>query len=294
MLYYILWGLFTMKLRYLGTAAAEGWPALFCKCEYCENARRTGGQDIRSRSQAIINDDLLIDFPADTYMHAVNNNINLSSVKYCFITHSHLDHFTPTDMVLRNTDFYAHELIEPVMKVYGNKNVVEKLDQTMKVLGVDEAYPLIEVYEIEAYKTVCVGDYRVTPLPANHKHDENAFVYLIESDSGNILYLHDTGLLYDEVYDYLQERGVRADIVSYDCTYVILPSGGGHMGLDSVPYVRKRLYEIGIVDEGTVNVVNHFSHNGKLSHAELSEESEKIGFLCAYDGMTVEIPENKD
>lgn len=283
-----------MKLKYLGTAAAEGWPALFCKCEYCEKARRLGGNDIRSRSQAIINDDLLIDFPADTYMHAVKNGINLSSVKYCFITHSHLDHFAPTDMVLRNTDFYAHDLIEPVMKVYGNKNVIDKLQKTLQILANDEAYPLIEMYEIEPYKTVCAGDYKVTPLPANHKYDENAFVYLIESDKGNILYLHDTGLPYDEVYDYLKERGAKADIVSYDCTYVILPSAGGHMGLDSVPYVRKRLYEIGVVDDNTISIVNHFSHNGKLSHAELTEEANKIGFLSSYDGMTVEIPEKKN
>lgn len=279
-----------MKLRYLGTAAAEGWPALFCKCEYCENARKAGGKDLRSRSQAIINDDLLIDFPTDTYMHAVANRLNLSSVKYCFITHSHLDHFSPIDMVLRNTSFYAHDLIEPTMTVYGNKNVMEKLDKTMKILGSDEEYPSIEAAEIEAFKTVCVGNYKITPLPANHKLDENAFIYLIESEDGNILYLHDTGLLFDEVYDHLAKRGVKVGLVSYDCTYVILPSGGGHMGLDSVPYVRKRLEEIGVIDENTVSVVNHFSHNGKLSHGELTAEAEKIGFLSAYDGMVVEVP----
>ena len=58
-----------MKLTYLGTAAAEGFPALFCNCPYCEEARRLGGKNIRTRSQSLINDDLLIDFPADTYHH---------------------------------------------------------------------------------------------------------------------------------------------------------------------------------------------------------------------------------
>ena len=28
-----------MKLTYLGTAAAEGLPALFCNCEFCQKAR---------------------------------------------------------------------------------------------------------------------------------------------------------------------------------------------------------------------------------------------------------------
>ena len=27
-----------MKVRFLGTAAAEGWPAVFCNCENCKKA----------------------------------------------------------------------------------------------------------------------------------------------------------------------------------------------------------------------------------------------------------------
>lgn len=278
-----------MKLKYLGTAAAEGWPALFCKCEYCENARKAGGKNIRTRSQALINDDLLIDFPADTYMHAVTNRLDMSAVKYCFVTHSHLDHFSPTDVFLRNTDFYAHNMTTPIMTFYGNGDVIDKLKKTIRLWLGDEVFPSIEYDEIKAFKTVCVGRYKVTPLPANHKNNESAFVYLIESDDGNILYLHDTGLLYDEVYDYLETRKVRVGLISYDCTYVILESAGGHMGLDSVPYVRKRLEEIGVADANTLSVVNHFSHNGKLLHDELCKEAEKINFITAYDGMEIEV-----
>ncbi len=38
-----------MKLTYLGTAAAEGWPAVFCNCPCCRQARVLGGKDIRTR-----------------------------------------------------------------------------------------------------------------------------------------------------------------------------------------------------------------------------------------------------
>src|SRR5699024_7123072 len=51
----------TMKLTYLGTAAAEGFPALFCNCPACREAARLGGRNIRTRSQALINRDLLLD-----------------------------------------------------------------------------------------------------------------------------------------------------------------------------------------------------------------------------------------
>ncbi len=49
-----------MKIKYLGTAAAEGIPAIFCECKICKKARELGGKNIRTRSQALINDDLFI------------------------------------------------------------------------------------------------------------------------------------------------------------------------------------------------------------------------------------------
>lgn len=48
-----------MKLQYLGTAAAEGWPALFCECDHCKRAKEAGGRNIRTRSQAVIDDTLM-------------------------------------------------------------------------------------------------------------------------------------------------------------------------------------------------------------------------------------------
>ncbi len=279
-----------MKLRYLGTAAAEGWPALFCNCEHCKNAKKLGGKNIRTRSQAIINDDLLIDFPSDTYMHALSNGLDLSAVKYCFVTHSHLDHFSPTDVFFRNTSYYAHDMTAPTMKIFGNASVLKKLKKTIKVFGGDEGNPMIETQKIKAYEPICVGKYKITPLPANHKHNEKAFVYLIESCDGTLLYLHDTGLLYDEVYDYLQKIGVRIGLVSYDCTYVTLKSSGGHMGLDSIPTVKKRLEDIGVIGSKTLSVINHFSHNGGLLHEELCNEAQKSGLITAYDGMEIDVP----
>ena len=52
-----------MKLKYLGTAAAEGYPAMFCDCENCRKAWIEKGRNIRRRSQAITDSELPIDFP---------------------------------------------------------------------------------------------------------------------------------------------------------------------------------------------------------------------------------------
>ncbi|MBO7400508.1 MAG: carbon-phosphorus lyase, partial [Clostridia bacterium] len=90
-----------MKLTYLGTAAAEGWPAVYCNCDHCKRAKAAGGRNIRTRSQALINDDLLIDYPADTYAHALANRLDLSAVRYLLFTHAHMDHCEPLDLAFR-------------------------------------------------------------------------------------------------------------------------------------------------------------------------------------------------
>ena len=84
-----------MKFTYLGTAAAEGFPAIFCNCKFCNRARQIGGKNIRTRSQALINDDFLLDIPSDTYAHSLNFDVRLDKIKYLLITHSHSDHFSP-------------------------------------------------------------------------------------------------------------------------------------------------------------------------------------------------------
>ena len=71
-----------MKIKFLGTAAAEGIPALFCDCRVCQNARKVGGKEIKTRSQAIVDDKILIDFPADTYMHSLYGGLDLIGVRH--------------------------------------------------------------------------------------------------------------------------------------------------------------------------------------------------------------------
>ena len=104
-----------MQFQYLGTAAAEGWPAVFCRCKYCLEAQRLGGKNIRTRSQAIVNDDLLLDLPPDTYMHKLMNHLDLSRVKYLFVTHFHMDHFYPQELTVRGS-VYSLEMISPGLK----------------------------------------------------------------------------------------------------------------------------------------------------------------------------------
>ena len=45
-----------MKIKYYGTSAGAGIPEIFCNCRVCNYARENKGKDIRTRSQAVIDE----------------------------------------------------------------------------------------------------------------------------------------------------------------------------------------------------------------------------------------------
>ena len=273
-----------MKLTNLGTAAAEAMPAVFCNCEVCKEARRLGGKNIRTRSQTLINDDLLIDLPADTYFHFLTNGIEGDRVKNLLVTHSHGDHLYAGELEMRHSPF-AHDMLEKTLGVYGGADVVRKIAEVPNVKNVD-------VNRIKAYQPTAVGDYTVTALPARHMDDpaDEPFIYVIQGKDATLLYAHDTGFFYEEVLDYIEKEKLYFDCISFDCTNVFLSFSdkGGHMGIDNIQRLNARLEAIGASDEKTVKIINHFSHNGNPIHHILEEAVREYGWLVAYDGMQTE------
>ncbi len=109
-----------MKLQYLGTGAAERVPALFCHCKVCRYAREHGGKDVRTQTQALIDDGrLMIDFPGDSYLHALNDGLDFGQIHQLLITHWHSDHLYAEDLALRMHGY--GQSLGSVLHVYGNR-----------------------------------------------------------------------------------------------------------------------------------------------------------------------------
>ena len=268
-----------MKLRFLGTAAAEGFPALFCNCEYCNEARRLGGKNIRTRSQSIINDDLLIDFPSDTYFHFLSNGIIGDRIENLIVTHSHMDHCYVDDLGMRHPP-YAHDMYFPTFSVHAAKGAYNKL--------MTKPQKLVNYNLLEPYKTVKIGKYEVTPLPARHADGDGAVFYIIKGDS-TLLYGHDTGYFFEEVFDFIEKNGYVFDAVTLDCTFVDLDDNfSNHMGINSNRRVFERLATIGAVTDKTLKIINHFSHNGNPRHDRIESIVNPDGILVSYDGMEID------
>ena len=276
-----------MKILYMGTAAAEGWPGLFCSCPICAHAREPGGRNLRTRTQASLDNSLRFDFPPDSYSHALQYGLELAKVHTLLVTHSHMDHWFPTDLIHRHEHF-GHGA-EGVLDVYGNQAVKDAFDahiliDRFKVHPIDDAVHFHVTHGGDHFES---NGWDVTAVPADHDKREECLVYICKKDGKTIFYGHDTGSnLSEEAWKLLTAE--RYDLISLDATMGKKSIGGYHMGLPDVESVLEKLMGLGCVDDKTVKVINHFSHNGEMTHDQLTEWGAQRGILTAYDGMEVE------
>lgn len=285
-----------MKILFMGSAAGEGIPAPFCPCPACEYARKTGGKELRTRTGALIDGTLKIDYCMDTFSQALRYGLSFAELHSILVTHSHGDHLMTCDLSRNPTNAHLPE-DAPVLTIYGNAAVGRVVEEVLS----DE----IAFRPVTAFRPIQVEGYRVTPLEAVHctsnrpgaawpvmfdgvsyNRSEETLIYLIEKDGKSLLYAHDTDELTPDNLAYL--AGKKLDLVSLDCT-----NGGGHydyvghMGADDNLKVRERMLANGAADAHTVFVANHFSHNGIRPYEEMQRLMP--GFVIAYDGLEIEI-----
>lgn len=276
-----------MRILYMGTAAAEGWPALFCACPICREAREKRGRNLRTRTQALVDGDLLIDFPPDSYAHAATYGINFGDIHTLLVTHSHMDHWFPTDFVHRN-ELFAHGA-EGCLDIYGNEAVHRAY---VDALSIDRFKPhpvddVIRFHMVHGGDSFRAGGWEITAVPADHDKREECLIYICRKGGKALLYGHDTGVdLTEEAWRLL--GGQCYDLISLDATMGLESLGRYHMSLAEVERFMGRLEEMGAIDDRTVRVINHFSHNGGLSHEQLCAWGEARGVLASWDGMTVD------
>lgn len=274
-----------MRFQYLGTAAAEGIPALWCECENCRRSREIGGRALRTRSQAIIDGKLLIDFPADTYSHILKNKIDLLNVRDVLITHSHSDHLYPTDIEMLAPGF-SHVPEGYHMSFYGSDKVGEAVEAKLGSLR-----GLASFTEVKPFETFKAGDYTVTALPGVHDKKAGPLIYMISDGVSTVLYAHDTHFFCDEVWEFFESTKPRFDFVSLDCTNALTPlTYIGHMSAEENKLIRERFLAEGYADKKTIFAANHFSHNGEgVVYDDYVRTAAKLGFIVSYDGMVIDI-----
>lgn len=277
-----------MKIRFCGTGAAEGFPAVFCSCENCE-AIRGKTEEYRTRSQIIIDDCLSVDFPPEAYSNSLKYGYNLGELKYILVTHSHMDHFYAHDFILR---CYKYARVsQPKLQIYGNAEVAAVYNECTRRELKPQIASDISVRTVAPYQRLKIGDYTVLTLPAQHSQTEQCLLYYIERNGKGYLHLYDTGNLDAAAFEFLAKNNLKAQVVAIDCTFADNSAGlqARHMGVEDDMIIRRRLEDCGTVDSNTKFVITHFSHNGNPTRARLAALEKKYSVIAAYDGMLLEI-----
>lgn len=266
----------------MGSAAAEGWPAIWCKCKSCQRARAAGGKNIRTRSSALVDGVIKLDLPADYYMQSLRDNLDLSNMTDLLVSHSHADHLVPPELSFHRPPF-AHDTL--TLNVWGGQTVIDRVrNSTGNWPDRDE-----RLHVVEAFVPFVLNDgTRVVPLPAAHDKGSTPFNYIITRGGKTLFYGMDSGWYPDE--SWAAHAGHKFDIVVIDCT---LGDPGhtwwGHGTLTEAIKIKERMLAEGTAHADTVFVANHFSHNGGMLQAEMEERVAGTGILIGYDGMVVEV-----
>ena len=272
-----------MRLTVLGSAAAEGWPALFCRCEACARARELGGRDLRHRTSYRVGEWLQVDWGPDTYAASLAFGMDTSLVTDLLVTHSHEDHFTPHELFYRRPGFSQVPENER-LRIHGPIGVQQALPTDVEDL---ERYRL-SFARLRPYDTRELPEgLSVTAIPAAHADPSaEALNYILTAQGRCLLIGNDTGWWDDPVWDFL--AGMELHVVIMDCTYGPRRQRHGHLGVHEVVEAKQQLEAIGALADGCRFIANHFSHNGGWLYADLVRFFAPHHIEVAFDGMVVE------
>jgi phosphoribosyl 1,2-cyclic phosphate phosphodiesterase len=264
-----------MNVQLLGTGAADGIPGLFSNDEVSRWARENRGKDIRTRTAALVDGHLKIDLGPDTFAQMQGCGLNGADWSGLILTHSHEDHFAPSEIQYALFPFVEKDHLE--FPVYANGTICTLIR---------ERYPdwPLELVETRSFLTYHHGPYRITPVAANHTVGEDCQNLIIENRGKTLLYASDTGIYPEETFDFL--KTIRVDCLVIECTEGYhRTTYHGHLDIAECVSVVDRLRRQGTLSEKSRVITTHHSHAGGARHCDLERDLGKHGIVPGFDGM---------
>jgi phosphoribosyl 1,2-cyclic phosphate phosphodiesterase len=268
-----------MEILLLGTGGADGIPAFYGNDRVSQYARMHRGKDIRSRSSALVDGVLKIDLGPDTHSQMIASGHSPREWNSLFVTHSDDDHLCLSEIQYGLFPFVECEKLE--YTIYGNSVVCDLIRKR---------YPEwpIDLVELHKYRQVEDHGYKVTPVYATHKDDEECHNLLIEKAGKKFLYATDTGYYQDEVFGFLANQQIDALVIECSDGFHKTPYIG-HMDVAQCVEVVGRLRESSALATDAQVITTHHAAGGNATHAELEAALNPYGILIGYDGLTIEI-----
>ena len=285
-----------MKITFLGTAAAEGYPDPFCSCDNCEAARRIGGKALRKRASVLIDDVFLIDFGPDLLSASQIHSIPLTRVEYAIQTHPHDDHFFVNNFIARtdhckvegapHLQYAVSPVVARLMKEFGARSFTSDDD-----LGRNH-FPSFKLDLIvqDDWETVELGPYTALAIPATHAPGLQARILAIRHEDGSsFLYGTDTAPMPDGVWERAAQEGWVFDLLIMDHTHGTASHSATHHSSASMLREIEIMRRVGVANDVTRVIAHHFAHHSNPLPDEFDRFANERGYDVAWDGMVVEV-----
>ena len=250
-----------MKITFLGTGAAD-W-----KIE-----QRVEGEFFRRLSSALIDDDLLIDPGPHIFDFCEKNNCEglFDNVTDIIVTHSHGDHF--------NAETVRRLCEKKPRRIFCNERTAERIPEEFKEC----------VTVVEFKNEYAAGEYKITPLNANHSVNaggEKALMYVIEGKGKGIFYGCDTAWIPYESWAVMKTK--KFDCMVFEVTLGDVVGDSRIFEHNNIPMTQIMVQTVRtskILNKNAILCATHFSRYTHEDHGKLAARLGEFGMIASYDG----------
>lgn len=285
-------------MQFLGTAAADVLPNPLCNCPLCRQARLhpTSG---RLRSMFLLDSENLIDCGPDLAAAFMRHGVNAADLKNIFLTHTHEDHFCPSNAGLLTmsrthketpvTLYLSEMAYESVLRKY--TLLSKEFPSTDCIEALDKGAVILHPVPIGI--PFSAGGYDVLAVNTTHKASatETAINYRFSKDGKSLLYACDTGYYIPESLELL--KGSRLDYLILEGTW------GSETGKDPTSHLNGPAFieqleifaQYDIIRDDTKIYCTHINHKHDWDHdayQEFFRQNTRRDVTVAYDGLFID------
>ena len=254
-----------MHITFLGTGAAEGIPAMGCRCDHCMRARQEGGKLVRERSAILLelpDYHLLVEAPPD--IRNLINKYQVENVQGILATHaaySHIGGIKEFEYWPAPLDFLA----EPgLFEIIQREHWTRRLDEIMFHIPY---YPGAIMY---------FGPFSLVAFAARRR--QPIFGIFILYKGKKFVYASSTP---NRLTNYARCLMVDADVLIVN-TPTLQPPKEDHITLVEAMALKKQV-------NARQLILTYINHNN-LPHDQLEEYvRQEPGVTVAYDGFSLEL-----
>jgi len=277
-----------MNIKFLGTAAAEGVPAPFCRCPFCQNVRIVLDKEVRRRCSVMINKNVMIDMGPDMLWTSISFSICYDTILFMLFSHTHFDHLSFSSLLLAHKYYRRTETKRKIL-IIGSKDLYNYIIYRIKEENVEYFWDIYDFKIVKPYDMLHLNEYTINVLPSNHTIDQQSLLFTISDNKRTIFYGTDTKP-YNVNDLFINLPKISLDVIISDCTYgPYYNKGGRHLGLLDNIKIRNEMKNKKLITDKSIYILTHFSHDSLLPYTHMQNLGKKNHMVVAYDGLEIDI-----